>query len=137
MRRRVFRIPERLLRVGDRPAGAESGEDRATLVLILATGDLGFKIVREGVAALGGLATVTGKSFVLADLVRMKVGGFMNESLVVTLSAPLARLENKIGSTFSESSNSVTSDAFRLTGDELEAAVSWLVLLFLGKAPAI
>jgi hypothetical protein len=73
-------MPERLPRVGDRPAGAETAEDRAMLVLSLATGDLGFKIDRgRGIVALGGLKT--GKSLVLADLVKTKFEGLMKESL--------------------------------------------------------
>lgn len=115
-------MPERLPRVGDRPAGAERGEDRAMLVLSLAAGDLGFNRLRgRGAAALGALAT--GKSLVLADLVRKKVEGLMKEPFEgKKLSAPLARLVNSTGSTFSESSDSVTSEAFLFTGDGLEIA---------------
>ena len=51
-----------------------------------------------------------------AALVRMKLEG-LKKSFVKSFSAPapLDRFENRVGSTFSESSTS-TSDAFRLTG---------------------
>lgn len=45
--RRRLRMPMRLFpRVGDRPAGAERGELRATFVLSFAAGDLGFSMER-------------------------------------------------------------------------------------------
>jgi hypothetical protein len=51
-RRRLERRPLRLLRVGERPAGAESGEGRAMDVLSLVTGDLAWRMVRDrGVAS--------------------------------------------------------------------------------------
>lgn len=100
--------PERFPRVGDRPAGAEMGEDLATLVLSLATGDLGCS-VRRGVddETLDGLRIA--RSMGVAAL-RTKLAG-------LTKSWPgvpdLARLAKKRGSTFSKSSVS-SSSALRL-----------------------
>lgn len=122
-RRDDERIPDRLPRVGERPAGADKGVDLAIPVLIL-VGDLGFRYDRgRGVVALGALLSET--LLVLANLVRMNEAGLMKESLdgkKLLLSAPLDRLEKMRGSMFSESSVSTISDAFRFTGDEVEIA---------------
>jgi hypothetical protein len=52
VRRRLDKIPERLPRVGERPAGAERGDDLEMVVLSLAAGDLGW-MVRRGVEEEG------------------------------------------------------------------------------------
>ena len=81
MRRRDERSPDRLPRVGERPAGADRGLDLAMLVLILAADDLGFRWDRDrGVeAALGVLFSEILP--VVADLVRKKDDGLTKESL--------------------------------------------------------
>ena len=63
MRRRLERMPLRLPRVGERPAGAERGDDFAIDVLSLDDGDLAWRTARRGeVMALRGAvrASLTG-----------------------------------------------------------------------------
>ena len=97
--RRLERIPARLERVGDRPAGTEG-----MTVLSLAAGDLGWR------KALGRDLTVRVLDRDGVALVRTKAG--LKD--FGRLSEPLDRLENRIGSTFSVSSTSTDSEAFRL-----------------------
>lgn len=54
MRRRLERRPERLPRVGERPAGAETGDDLAA-VFSFARGDFACRVRRGVVAGLTGL----------------------------------------------------------------------------------
>ena len=87
-------------------------------VLILAVEDLGFRWVRDrGVEATLGVL-FSEMLPVVADLVR-KEDGFTKESLTgkKLFSQPLDLLENRDGSTFSESSVSTLSEAFRFPGD--------------------
>lgn len=109
-------MPERLARVGERPAGAESG-GRDTEVLSLERGDLA---VREGRARGRGVLEVDLGLERSEGLVKpgkgseglVKVKG--SEALVkLKASGPLARLEKRVGSTFSLSS-STSSEALRL-----------------------
>ena len=116
MRRRLVRMPGRLPRVGERPAGAEMGDDLVMLVLSLAAGDLGCKVRRGVEVALMGLdrALVLALVVTPATLVRTKDEGFFRKSLDgVAALEPLLRLAKRRGSTFSESSVS-RSSALRL-----------------------
>lgn len=117
VRRRDERIPERLPRVGERPAGAERGVDLAMPVLILVVEDLGLRCARgRGVATVLGVLPYE-TSPVVADLVRMNDGLTKESFEKELLSVPLGRLEKSNGSTFSKSSASKISDAFRFPGD--------------------
>ena len=98
-------------RVGDRPAGADRGDGLTTPVLTLAAGDLGCSKLRaRGVAGLGGLTMLP----VDDDLVMSTVVGLIKSAKPEELSAALDRFENRVGSTFSESSVSTASAALRL-----------------------
>jgi hypothetical protein len=90
-------------------------------VLSLPAGDLGLRMARgcgKEVVVLTGLvreesASLLGKDGMEVALVRTKEG--LDESFP-KLSVPLDRLEKRTGSTFSESSRSTKSAAFRLRG---------------------
>lgn len=115
VRRRDERMPVFLPRVGDRPAGADRGD--FVMPVFNLVGDLGLRCDRDrGVAALGGLATAM--LLALIDLVR-KNDGLARGSLVelLLLSEPFDLLEKSCGSTFSESSVSKLSAAFRFPGE--------------------
>jgi hypothetical protein len=124
--RRRERMPIRLEpRVGERPAGAERGDDLAMVVLILAAGapevlaerkdDRGRWEGRTGLRMSRGDCTVV-KDGTDAALVRVKGDGLakslMGKKVVST--PPFDRLENRVGSTFSKSSPSTASEALRL-----------------------
>lgn len=114
MRRRLERMPARLPRVGERPAGAERGEDLAMEVLSLATGDLGWRMARD----LGEPIGLEGDSAAAgAALVRTKDDGLKKSLEGKESAVPLERLEKKTGSTFSKLSTSTMSAAFRLPVD--------------------
>lgn len=113
-------MPERLPRVGERPAGAETGDDLVMAVLRRAAGDLGWR-VRLGVELClsGSLAEVDADAAGVegaAALVRTKEeaglsrASLRGEAVVV----PLERLAKRTGSTFSESSSTSRSSALRL-----------------------
>lgn len=121
-------MPTRLLpRFGERPAGADFGLAALERLLFnFFAGDLGFKIDRgrEAVALMGLLYELLLRSSLLEmagvedDLVRMKVGG-LKKSLSRPSELDLERFEkSRAGSTFSKSSTSSRSAAFRLLGDE-------------------
>ena len=125
VRRRVLeRIPERLLRVGERPAGAERGEDLEMEVLILLMGDLGWRMVRVRGEAGRDRVGLVGARRAVGLLVMLKTGA-LRTSLEKKLSpAPLDLLAKMDGSTFSKSS-SFKSAAFLLAeGEEAAVAVS-------------
>ena len=105
-------MPERFPRVGDRPAGAESG-GRGTDVLSLETGDLEFRAGRaRGRGVLEVDLGLERKSEGLrASLVKLGKGSELLAKLKA--SEPLARLAKSEGSTFSQSS-STSSEALRL-----------------------
>jgi hypothetical protein len=117
-------------RVGERPAGADSGEDLARAVLSLAAGDLGWRKLRGLGHVILDLseppaeASLFWKLGTEAAFVRINEEGFKkslegeNKSM-----APLDRLEKSRGSTFSKSSVSMASEAFLLTGELTEIAV--------------
>ncbi len=127
VRRRLERMPMRLEpRLGERPAGAESG-DLARFVLSLAAGDLGWRSDRGRAEAVRpGLETgswMSARDGAEAALVRTKEDGLTEALPEKKLSAPLLRLENRTGSTFSKSSISTRSEALRLlTGEDGEMA---------------
>lgn len=105
-------MPARLPRVGDRPAGAESG-GRGTEVLSLEMGDFALRAGRaRGRGVLEVDLGLERKSEGLrASLVRL---GKESEPLAkLKASEPLARLAKREGSTFSQSS-STSSEALRL-----------------------
>lgn len=90
--------------------------------LSLDEGDLGFSTDRgRGILNFGATAT----SLLLADLVRMKFEGLMKRgaSCEELSLFPLRRLAENVGSTFSESSMSTVSAAFRLDEDGDEDAM--------------
>ncbi len=127
MRRRE-RIPTRFeARVGERPAGAVSGEGATVLVFNRAAWDLGWRIVRGRADAkllLGGALRISwtaGEG--AAALARAKAAGFVKllwKSF--QRSGPFGRFEKSTGAIFSELSESSTSEAFRLTG---EVEMAW------------
>lgn len=113
VRRRLDKIPARLPRVGERPAGAEMGDDLGMWVLSLATGDLGCRVrrgVEEAEVLVGLVRRASGT--VVPALVRTKAEGLI-KSLEGVPEEPLARLAKSSGSRFSESSVSISS-ALRL-----------------------
>lgn len=57
MRRRLERMPERLVRVGERAAGADSGDDLMASMRSLAAGDVGCRVRRGVEAGLGGVSS--------------------------------------------------------------------------------
>lgn len=130
MRRRDERRPVRLPRVGDRPAGADSGEDLTIPVFNLEAGDLGFRTLRgRGAATLGVLVIL----LVEDDLVSRKVEGLTKSLVAKEVSEePLTRFEKMIGSTFSASLSSGSED-FRFPGEVVETAVRCLALLTYGN----
>jgi hypothetical protein len=93
-----------------------------------AAGDLGWRSWRLGCWALTGRSLRTslaeGRLGVEVALVRTNLDGLKKSLKSFSAPAPLDRLENSAGSTFSESSTS-TSEAFLLTGAvEIAIAVS-------------
>lgn len=109
-------------RVGDRPAGAVRGDGADCWVMrvlrLLKRADLGWRMVRGLEAVVEGSEENLGVASLVigvAALVRMKLPDGLKKSLVKSLlpSAPLGRLEKRVGSTFSKSSVS-TSEALRL-----------------------
>jgi len=89
----------------------------------LEEGDLGFSTDRgRGKLNFGAAAML----LVLADLVRMKFEGLMKRgaSCEELSPLPLRRLAKNVGSTFSESSVSTVSAAFRLEEDGDEDAIT-------------
>jgi len=145
--RRRERMPMRLdpgaPRVGERPAGAESGvvvvdlAAREVLILVEA-GDL-KKVVRgrwDGLTGLrisrGECKAVEGNDGVEATaLVKAKGDDGLAKSLTgkkaVLSTPPFDRLEKRVGSTFSKSSLSTASDALRLPDGLAGRAVRLLV----------
>ena len=121
VRRRLLEMPERLLRVGERPAGAERGEDLATDVLILPMGDLAWRMVRERGEVGRDREGLVGARRAAGLVVRLKTGAFKMSLEKKLSSAPLDLLAKMEGSTFSKSS-SVSSEAFLLLAGG-EAAV--------------
>lgn len=121
-RRRPDRIPERLPRVGERPAGAAGHDLGVFSTLALLKLDLAFKIRRGVEAALlgpgRGRALAAG---VLSLGVRKKLTGLVRPSLAGVAEPPLERFAKSSGSTFSQLSISRNS-ALRL--GETEAASS-------------
>lgn len=117
VRRRVERIPDRLPRVGERPAGAEMGEDLAAAVLSLAMGDLGCRMRRGLVLALTGLTrartVALGGGVAATALVKTNEETLFSTSWDETPESFARRLTEETGSTFSQSSGARIS-AFRL-----------------------
>lgn len=114
--RRRLRMPTRF-RVGERPAGAERGEDFETDVLSFGSGDRAVRIGRRGdVAVFREEKSLVGDG---GALVRKKLTGLTTDSLLLP-SGHLERLgERKMtGSTFSASSSSSKDAALRFTADE-------------------
>lgn len=107
-------------RVGERPAGAESGDDLTMPALILAAGDLGCSRLR-GRGRVGFELVNAGLSARGAAFFRIKEDGLRESLEGKKLSRPLDRLENTDGSTFSKSSVS-TSEALRLAPEAGEMA---------------
>lgn len=121
VRRRFERIPEHLPRVGERPAGTESGKDFLKLVLSLAEGDFGWRVLRGVEAGLTGLVRERASAGTVMALVRTKLAGLTKSAANGLAVDVLDRLAKRDGSTFSESWKSVDS-TFRLpTGVEGEA----------------
>jgi hypothetical protein len=102
--RRLFKMPMRL-RVGERPAGAESVEVTVVVLIFGAAGDRGWSIGREdmGVDFTGLVHGAANSLNMGAALVRTKFGDLK----VSVPSWPLVRLGEvkMIGSMFSESSS--------------------------------
>lgn len=144
--RRRERMPARLEpRVGERPAGAERGDDLAREVLILAAGDLGCRKVRGRWDGLAGLRTsrgdcaVTGNEGVEAALVKTK-GDDLTKSLTgkkLLSTPPFDRLEKRVGSTFSKSSPSTASAALRLPEEWAGTAVAGVSEMCLERPCAV
>jgi hypothetical protein len=117
VRRLLERRPERLPLVGDRPAGAVSGEGLEMPVLIL----VGLVMVRrEAVVDFDWGRTEMGETagLALGLVLMMKLAGLKMTSLVEPDLRGLTRLANMRGSTFSASSFRSRSSAFRLPADE-------------------
>jgi hypothetical protein len=93
------RRPERLLRVGERPARAETGDDLAA-VLSLVIGDFGCKVRRGVEEGLTGLDRDSGMA-VVEVVLRTKLEGF-RPLAGDEKREPLERLEKLTGSTFSK-----------------------------------
>jgi len=124
-------MPIRLeARVGERPAGAVSGDGGGAVLFAFksAAGDLGWRTVGGRGAdesLLGGLLRT---SFITGEgvaLVSVKAGGFAKPlPTSPQKSAPLFRFEKSKGAMFSELSTSSTSEAFRLLGEDVSAFAS-------------
>lgn len=92
VRLRLERIPGRFPLVGERPAGADRGDDLEMLVLSLAAGDLGW-MVRRGVAvAVRDGVEVDAASGLGEAVLSTKLEGLRMPSLAEPLE-PLAALE--------------------------------------------
>lgn len=113
-------------RVGERPAGAVSGEGTAALAFNRAAGDLGCRMLRGRAeeSVLGGLLRTSLKAEEETALVRAKAGGLVKPLCKsFQRSAPLDRFEKSTGAMFSELPPSSTSEALRLMG-EVEIALA-------------
>lgn len=114
--RRRLRIPMRL-RVGDRPAGADKGEDFEIVVLSLGAGERTGRMGRRGEVTLGiGLRTEEKSLGEGGALVRKKLVGFRRVSLLDPSGAFERFGEKMTGSIFSASSSKVV--ALRFVGEE-------------------
>jgi hypothetical protein len=118
-------------RVGDRPAGAVRGDETAMLVFSRAAGDLGCKWARARGAVDVAVGAILGGALLMrcvvdAALVSTNADGLKKSPIAKLVSAPapspFVRLEKSDGSTFSKSSASRTSDAFRLIDGVFEMA---------------
>jgi hypothetical protein len=103
-------------RVGERPAGAERGEDFETEVLSFGSGERAVRMGRGDVAVFREDKSLVGDG---GALVRKKLTGLTTDSLLLP-SGHLERLgERKMtGSTFSALSSSSKDAALRFTADE-------------------
>ena len=115
--RRRLRIPMRL-RVGERPAGADKGEDFEIVVLSFGAGERAGRMGRRGEVTLGvGLRAEEKSLGEGGALVRKKLVGLRSVSLLVPSGALERFGERKMtGSIFSASSSKVV--ALRLVGEE-------------------
>jgi hypothetical protein len=107
-------------RVGERPAGAVSGEGAGVLAFKRAAGDLGWRMLRGREVVgnlLGGLLRTSLTIGEDAALVSVKADGFAKLLLMSPQRSPLDRFEKSTGAMFSELPTSSTSEAFRLTGE--------------------
>lgn len=115
-------------RVGERPAGAVSGEGAGAGALAFnrAAGDLGWRMFRGREAdesLLGGLLRTSLTAGEDTALVSVKADGLVKLLLRSPQRSPFDRFEKSTGATFSELPTSSTSEAFRLMG-EVEIALT-------------